>query len=108
MFQEVDLSHFSAAHADGALVVDVREPHEYESGHVPGARLIPLGILAHHAADLPSDRPIYVVCQSGGRSRSAAAFLHQLGHDVRSVLGGTGAWIAAGRPVVRGVRANAV
>ncbi len=107
MFQEVDLSHFVAAHADGALVVDVREPHEYEAGHVPGAHLLPLGTLGHRARELPAGRPIYVVCQSGSRSRAAAAHLHQLGHDVRSLLGGIGGWISAGHPVIRGARANA-
>jgi rhodanese-related sulfurtransferase len=39
---EVDLDAFAAAQAGGALVIDVREPHEYASGHVPGARLVPL------------------------------------------------------------------
>ncbi len=107
MYQEVAIGHFAAAHADGALVVDVREPHEYESGHVPGAQLIPLGVLVHRAAELPKGRAIYVICQSGSRSQHAAALLHQLGHDVRTVLGGFAHWASAGHPVVRGMRANA-
>jgi hypothetical protein len=42
---EVDLDAFAVAHACGAVVIDLREPYEYASGHVPGARLIPLGSL---------------------------------------------------------------
>ena len=44
--REIDRPAFAAAHADGALVIDVREPMEYLAGHVPGARLIPMGQLA--------------------------------------------------------------
>jgi rhodanese-related sulfurtransferase len=106
VFSEVDVQHFSAAHADGAFVVDVREPHEYVSGHVPGARLVPLAQLGAAVHELPSDQPIYVICQGGNRSRAAARHLADLGRHAISVLGGTSAWIGAGRPVVRGGRAN--
>ncbi len=106
MISEVDVRNFIAAHADGAHVLDVREPHEYASGHVPGARLVPLSTVPDVAHELPVGQPIYVICQSGSRSRIAAAHLARIGHDVRSVIGGTSGWIGAGRPVVRGMRAN--
>ena len=106
MFSEVDVQRFSAAHADGALVLDVREPHEYLSGHVPGARLVPLSQLAATAHVLPNRQPIYVICQGGNRSRTAARHLAELGRHAVSVIGGTSGWIGAGRPVVRGARAN--
>ena len=106
MISEVDVRTFIAAHADGAHVLDVREPHEYESGHVPGARLVPLSTVPDVAHELPLGSPIYVICQSGSRSRVAARHLAQIGHDVRSVIGGTSGWVGAGRPVVRGLRAN--
>ncbi len=106
MIAEVDVRSFSAAHADGALVLDVREPHEYEAGHVPGARLAPLSVVADVAREMPVGQPIYVICQSGSRSWQAAQSLDRVGHDVRSVRGGTSGWIGAGRPDVRGQRAN--
>ncbi|NNN01813.1 MAG: rhodanese-like domain-containing protein [Acidimicrobiaceae bacterium] len=106
MVTEVDVWSFSAALADGALVLDVREPFEYVGGHVPGARLVPLSTLSTAASELPTGRPIYVICQSGNRSRSAAQELARHGRDARSVSGGTSGWISAGRPVVRGPREN--
>ncbi len=107
MVPEVDLDTFAAAHADGALVIDVREPYEYVAGHVPGARLVPLGRLPHHIGELPAGEPVYVICASGNRSWTAAEFLIQRGIDARSVLDGTGGWAARGLPVVRGMQANA-
>ena len=56
MVPEVDVHTFAAAHSDGALVIDVREPDEYVAGHVPGAKLIPLARLPHHAGGLPGRR----------------------------------------------------
>ena len=106
MVPEVDLRTFAAAHADGAAVIDVREPYEYVAGHVPGARLIPLARLPHHAGELPAGQPVYVICASGNRSWTAAQFLIQRGIDARSVAGGTGDWVARGLPVVRGAQEN--
>jgi rhodanese-related sulfurtransferase len=103
---EVDVRSFGAAHADGALVLDVREPHEYEAGHVPGARLVPLSVVPDVVHEMPVGQPIYVICQSGNRSWLAAQHLDRSGRDARSVRGGIGGWIGAGRPVVRGARAN--
>ncbi|HUX04127.1 MAG TPA: rhodanese-like domain-containing protein [Acidimicrobiales bacterium] len=106
MVSEVDVHSFSAAHADGALVLDVREPHEYVQGHVPGARLVPLATVPDVVHELPSGEPIYVICQSGSRSRLAAQHLSHIGRDARTVVGGVSGWLSAGRPVVRGSRAN--
>jgi len=106
MVLHVDIPVLAAAHADGALVVDVREPHEYHAGHVPNARHVPLGALAARVADLRGEGPVYVICQSGGRSIMAAELLASHGLEVRNVRGGTEAWIAAGHPVVAGPRAN--
>jgi len=103
---EVDLHTFAAAHSDGALVIDVREPHEYVTGHVPGAKLIPLARLPHQAGELPASEPVYVICASGNRSWTAARFLTARGIDARSVAGGTGDWMARGLPVVRGAQEN--
>jgi len=86
----------------GLVVVDVREPWEYREGHVPGAKLVPLGDLAAQAGELDRDRPTAVICASGNRSQSATALLGQKGFArVYNVLGGTMGWIDAGLPVRR-------
>jgi rhodanese-related sulfurtransferase len=100
---EVDLGTFAAAHADGAFVIDVREPYEHAEGHVPGAKLIPLASLPHQAGGLAGGAgPVYVICASGNRSWTAARFLMGRGIDARSVAGGTSGWIARGLPVAFG------
>lgn len=85
--------------ADGATLVDVREPAEWRSGHASGARHIPLGRLAAEARRLPKDRPVVVVCASGSRSRVAASQLRSEGFQATSLSGGMTAWRAAGGQV---------
>ncbi|EWT03882.1 sulfurtransferase [Intrasporangium chromatireducens Q5-1] len=101
------ITELAAARADGATVVDVREPGEYVAGHVPGAVLMPMGQLPSRVAELDRSRPVYVICASGNRSRAMADFLGAVGFEARSVDGGTTAWAQSGRPVVTGPRANA-
>jgi rhodanese-related sulfurtransferase len=101
---EIDLESFAAEHAAGAFVIDVREVWEYTAGHVPGARLIPLTGLPSALAELPRTEPVYVICESGNRSKAAAGFLHNVGIQALSVAEGTGGWVRTGRPVVLGVR----
>lgn len=102
---QIDVAAFAAAHADGAPVIDVREPDEYVRGHVPGARLVPLEQLEAQLPYLRTRRPVFVVCESGARSRSAAEILRQAGMRPVIVRGGTAQWRAAQRPVVRGPHA---
>jgi sulfur dioxygenase len=88
------------------LVLDVREDSEFHGqlGHVPGARLIPLGVLAARASELEAgkDRSVVVVCRSGVRSSTAAAILTSLGfEDVYNLKGGMLAWHDLGLPVER-------
>ncbi len=88
-----------------AELLDVRTPAEYSSAHVPGARLIPLDRLNVEAflKEHQPGRPLYVLCQSGGRARKAIDQLHRAGcADCVLVEGGTQAWIDAGLPVNRG------
>lgn len=106
MYSETTQQALAAAQADGAHIIDVREPHEYAGGHIPGANLIPLSLVPLRVADVPTDRPVYVVCAAGGRSAQAAQFLAAHGVDARTVAGGTNEWVAAGRPVVTGERAS--
>lgn len=107
MVREIDLAGFAAAHADSGYVVDVRECGEYLAGHVPGAKLIPLSGVPARLGELPTDRPVYVICASGNRSRTATAWMRAAGIDAYSVAGGTGGWARLGRPVVPGPRENA-
>lgn len=99
---EIDLDTFAARLRDGAFVIDVREPHEYVAGHVPGARLVPLGTLPTRLRDLPRDRTVHVICAGGNRSLSAVRSLGGTGVRAVSVAGGTSAWIGSGRPAVKG------
>ncbi len=86
-------------------VLDVRTPGEFATGHVPGARLLPLDDLdpaefVRHRAS--GDRPLYVVCQSGGRARRAIEKLQRAGlGGCVLVEGGIQAWMEAGLPVER-------
>jgi glyoxylase-like metal-dependent hydrolase (beta-lactamase superfamily II)/rhodanese-related sulfurtransferase len=89
----------TSAEADGAFMLDVREPHEYASGHVPGAVSIPQADLALRLCDVPNEREVIVVCRSGARSLQAARFLKGIGYQrVINLEGGTLAWRAEGLP----------
>lgn len=101
---EVDVEELARARAAGVVVIDVREPQEYVSGHVAGAQLVPLSQVPQVVDRLPTDQPVYVICQSGRRSLDAAAFLVQHGIDARSVAGGTAAWVSSGRAIETGSR----
>jgi rhodanese-related sulfurtransferase len=84
-----------------AVVIDVCEPAEFASGHVVGARSVPLASLAGAKA-LPSNKalPVIVVCASGVRASRAAGQLRQAGYERTVVLGGgMRAWREAGLPV---------
>ncbi|MGJ7441763.1 rhodanese-like domain-containing protein [Aquipuribacter sp. MA13-6] len=104
MTVETDLTDLAAAHADGATVVDVREPDEYAGGHVPGALNIPLSQVPARTGEVPTDRRVYVVCASGNRSKSATDTLRSVGVDAVSVRGGTRGWVQDGRTVTSGAR----
>jgi sulfur dioxygenase len=92
-------------HRDEVHVVDVREPDEFrgELGHVPNAELVPLATLPASSHGLPRDRPLVVVCRSGGRSGRAALDLAQMGFaKVASLQGGMREWQTRKLPVQYG------
>jgi rhodanese-related sulfurtransferase len=99
---EVDLETFAAAHEEGATVLDVRNPDEYQTAHVPGAVLIPLPELAARQDEIPEADPLYVICAAGGRSLTATKALVDAGYRAVSVAGGTNGWIERGGDVVQG------
>jgi rhodanese-related sulfurtransferase len=98
----VSVEDLHAAVGAGALVLDVREPHEYAEGHVEGSVLVPLATVAARAGEFDPTAPVYVFCRSGNRSLAAAQTLVAAGYrDVRNVAGGMIAWAAAGLPIAR-------
>ena len=78
----------------GALLLDVRTEAEYRGGHIPASRNLPLGApkQAVEAAVPQKDTPLFVYCQSGGRSRQAAAQLKQMGYTHVTDIGGIAAY----------------
>ncbi len=80
-------------------VIDVREPEEFASGHVPRGISIPLADVKVRVGEIPENEPLYIICQSGRRSAQAAGVLGALGFNVVNVDGGTAAWVQAGLPV---------
>jgi DMSO/TMAO reductase YedYZ molybdopterin-dependent catalytic subunit/rhodanese-related sulfurtransferase/glyoxylase-like metal-dependent hydrolase (beta-lactamase superfamily II) len=92
-----------AAHAlldAGAVLLDVREPGEWQEGHAPDAVLIPMGEVQARRHELPGGKRIVVVCRSGGRSAAITGALRAHGYDAVNLTGGMCAWAAAGLPVV--------
>lgn len=86
---------------DGAVqLIDVREPHEYSAGHLPGAQLIPLNTLPGHAGELDDATPILFVCGVGQRSALAAEYAAAAGKkNLYNIDGGTEGWVRSGFPV---------
>jgi rhodanese-related sulfurtransferase len=84
------------------LVLDVRQKDEYRSGHIAGAKLIPLNELGHRMKDLPKEREIVCVCASGNRSSSATRMLTGAGYNAINMKGGMSAWRRADLPVKKG------
>ncbi len=85
-----------------AVVVDVRETHEWSAGHIPDAKHIALGQLGKHLSELEKfkARPLILCCASGNRSMSACHTLKKAGFErVFNLSGGIGAWTDAGLPV---------
>lgn len=87
---------------DGVVVVDVREPHEYQSGHLPAATLIPVNSVFARREELPKDKKIVFVCAVGQRSALAAEMAAAAGlpaDHLYTLDGGTEAWRKAGEPL---------
>jgi rhodanese-related sulfurtransferase len=87
------------ASRDNVQIVDVREPYEWEAGHIDGAVHIPLNqLMAGAGQDLDTSRPVVAVCRSGNRSELAALMLQARGYQAHNMEGGMEAWESAGLP----------
>lgn len=89
-----------AAEIDRVQVVDVRTSHEWDAGHIAGARHIPEDDVVARAGELDADRAVVTVCHTGSRSATAAADLTAAGLVAESLVGGMEAWAAAGLAVI--------
>lgn len=97
---EIEVAAVAPVLDAGALLLDVREPEEWEAGHAPGARHVPLGQLPDRLAELEGAGRIVVICRSGGRSALATEWLSTAGFDAANLVGGMQEWAHAGRAVV--------
>ena len=87
---------------EDVLVLDVREQWEYDAGHIPGVRLMPMGEIPGRMSEIPTDQTVILTCRSGNRSGQVADFLRQQGYDnVHNMTGGILAWESAGLDVER-------
>jgi rhodanese-related sulfurtransferase len=85
------------------VLLDVREPAEFAEVRAPDALLVPTSTFMTRVAELPTDRPLLVVCHMGSRSAAVTGYLTRAGRtDVVNVAGGMDAWERAGLPVRRG------
>jgi len=73
-------------------IIDVREPAEWSSGHIPGAKHIPLGSIVQRLNELDKHAEYIIVCRSGGRSSLACEHLESMGYQVVNMPGGMSEW----------------
>jgi len=101
-FYRVTVAEAKELLEDGANIIDVREPHEYHAGHVPGAPLIPVGSVFARREELPKEGKIIFTCAVGQRSALACEMAAASGvapERLYNLEGGTEGWIKAGEPV---------
>jgi rhodanese-related sulfurtransferase len=97
---EIDVTDVGARAEDGMVVLDVREPDEWSLGRIAGSLHVPMGELRARQDELPTDRPLVVVCRSGNRSAIVVGALLDAGYDAVNLAGGLQAWAGAGLPLV--------
>ena len=107
MFFRTKLPSVSARDAhtmisDGAQLIDVREKMEWDYGHAPSAKHIPLKTIPANLNKIEKTKPVIVVCRGGSRSASAAAFLSEQGYNVMNLEGGMVSWARHGLELVAG------
>jgi rhodanese-related sulfurtransferase len=99
MAPEVDVRDLPDPLPEGLMLLDVREPDEWDDGHIDGAVHLPMMSVPAALESIPTDRQVLVVCAVGARSARVAAFLQQQGVDAYNLAGGMVAWARAGRPI---------
>lgn len=104
--QEVSLEAAEQAIRDADLLLDVREADEFAAGHLPGAILVPRGLLEFRLSSTPAmesrDLKVVLYCKTSGRAALAARAMQEMGYlNVQSIAGGFDAWAGAGKPVAK-------
>jgi rhodanese-related sulfurtransferase len=98
---DIDITPAEAASrmaTENLALIDVREPYEWEAGHVPESTHIDMATLGQRLAEVPEDRPVAFICLSGARSGVVATTLKARGYDAYNVAGGFRDWYEAGLP----------
>lgn len=85
---DVQISHWEHLEKDKSFILDVRDPSEYDKGHIDGAKNIPLNDLRKRMGELPKNQEIWLYCLEGQRAYYAARVLSQHGYDVINISGG--------------------
>lgn len=100
--EEISVSELAAKREqtpEDVELIDVREDEEWQAGHVPGARHIPLSQFMEREGELPEAERVYVMCHAGGRSARVVQYLEQTGRGAVNVTGGIASWQESGYPV---------
>jgi rhodanese-related sulfurtransferase len=103
--QDIQVSelHKKLSSGKGPYLLDVRQPEEFRVGHIPGAKLIPLGELSKRLDEVPQGVDVVCICASGHRSVPAVRQLTTAGITVSSLKDGMIAWQMAKLPVIKGI-----
>ncbi len=101
----IEIQPTDLAAIDGAVILDVREDHEFAEVRATTAVSIPMSQFVDRLAEVPTDETLYVICAAGGRSAQVAQFLEQRGYEAVNVAGGTGSWVSDGLPTLSGAPA---
>jgi rhodanese-related sulfurtransferase len=100
---EISVAQAAEKRNQGAFILDVRQPEEWQQFHIPGATLIPLGDLPNRLNEVPKDKEIVVVCRTGNRSAQGRDILLNAGFaKVTSMAGGVTQWQAQGLDIATG------
>lgn len=93
MFETISMPEFEQLIKKKSVsIIDVREAHEYEQGHIADVLFIPMQSIPEKLDTLDYDENYYVICHSGVRSNAVCQYLAQEGYHVTNVMGGMSAW----------------
>ena len=102
VIEEVSVDELEERLVEGARLIDVRQPYEFDEMRVSGAVLVPLATVPDNVDAFRGEGPVYVICKTGARSARACEYLAGQGVEAVNVAGGTLAWIRSGREYVSG------
>ncbi len=94
---EISVDQLAKLDLQSICLVDVREEYEYIEMRVPGAELLPLAEVPEQVEKFPKNKPVYLICASGNRSKVAGEYLAKFHIDTINIAGGTKEWVSSGR-----------